>query len=286
LAEGLQSERVEKRKFLPTARVGVTLPLCSDVVVQAVVDGKTQALERGSKCAIGPDGEVIPAAAVHDPMGRQKQSGRIEYTMFDVEPNVEKVALLESALSLYTNAVYRAALRPENSELSLGNCKLALGARGELYLGVLQDNDRFLQLAESLDRGGFVAKIEFAGEQTTVGDELYRFLTWVSEFSQAQGFSPEGRDSEDFANLDRLKQLVVYSNAEEMVARSFSDYFAPDSEHYMVGNTAMVAHNYFNDLVAQDMLPLEAYLHVLQDLSAAYVGHTALIAGKFRPGLN
>lgn len=166
LENGDLSTREKWRNTLPTAKVGPTYRLSSPEARKAVRAGTAPSLERAAMHT-GP----------HNPVGRQKEQGMIEFTIFDMEPCQDKILALEIMLQHYVHIVDHAVLTNRVNDL----IETIPKEYREVFLGVIEDNEEFLKLATAIDKYGYDTEIELSGgERRKVDIILNDFLDWLS----------------------------------------------------------------------------------------------------------
>jgi len=277
LKTGRLSTREDHRLKLPTARVGQVRRLLAEETIAAVREGLAPSLERASLC----DEEGHPAAGVHNPLGRQKETGRIEFTAFDIEPNVCKVTALEALLSLYVNAIDRAVMRAPTDERSIDEViRKAKGGEEEFFLTYLDRQAQFNQLATLVENRGFQGEVALAdGGTKTAGELVLEFIDWVERLAVEQGIDREAHRQE-FAAVAWLKETVV-NMQRGMIAPNFDDYFDPQGGFYGQGSIAQIAQRRFQELTDEENIDEEeAYNLLLRELVKGYDRHLQLLVAQ------
>ncbi len=266
LVSGRLSNREAHRRLLETARVGEVRRLFDKRSIKALEEGLVPSLERAALC--NEDGE--PATGVHNPLGRQKESGRNEFTVFDVEANIEKIMALESLLTLYTTAVDRAVLRD-----NLEDVKSRLGMTSDdedFFLSVMTKQSEFDELMETVEEHGLRGEVMFNRESFAVGEVLVRFIDWVEEFAKIEGIT-EKQHREEFERVDFLRDITLRGLKGE-VAENFEDYFNKESEYFAVGTLGEIAYKRFNVLVEKrNLSPEDARAQVIVELAEGFYNH-------------
>lgn len=267
----LESDRLSyrdvKRTTFPTARVGVVRNLHDEEAIEALKEGLSPSIERASLCDEGGE----QAAGAHNPLGRQKETGRNEFTVFDIEANVDKILALESLMSLWTTIVDKAILEGRLDDL--------LGGLGVVYRRIftefLESEEVFKQISEVIEQQGIFAKLAIELEdgtkvEFTAGNLIQEFISWVREKSIQFGVANEG--SEEILKIDWLShKLQQHQNGE--VPDNFEDYLNPNSYYYAVGTIAEIAKRRFEQLTKSGITPEQAYFQILEELAEAYRKH-------------
>ncbi len=265
LKSGRLSYRDIRRMHLPTTKVGRVRRLYEEEVIQAVEEGLAPSLERASLC--DEDGKV--AMGVHNPIGRQKESGRNEFTAFDVEPNVDKKLALESLMSLFTTVVDRALLKGRITEIYQDldeNDKAIFGQ-------YLSRQDDFIRFSEAVEMDGLKALVrvdEGSLEETPVSEIILRFIDWVRDNSLRMGIVNE--EAEEIQRLEWLKDRIIKS-VQIGAPDNFRDYFDPESPYYALGTISEIAKKRFEALLAEGYEEAMAYNQILKELAEEYKNH-------------
>jgi|GEM_PF-5553333 len=262
--EDLKSDRLSyrdvRRKNLPTAQVGVVRRLYDNEVLGAVEKGLAPSLERASLC--DKNGNV--ALGVHNLVGRQKETGRIEFTAFDIEPNIDKILALESLMSLFTTIVDISVLEGVDIYSDLDPYYKYLF--GEF----LYRQEEFDSLSEDIEKYGLSAVIKVQDEEKTAGEIVLEFIKWIEETSFKLGIVDDSTEE-----IERLRWLSekLQEAVEGKIPEHFSDYFDPDNPHYAVGTVSEIARKRFFNLMNSGYAEEEAYNCVLRELAEEYRKH-------------
>lgn len=241
-AEALVLERLSYRDIhraeLPTARVGRVRRLFDEEVVTAFEEGKAPSLERASLC----DEEGKPARGVHNPLGRQKQSGRNEFTAFDIEPNVDKILALECLLSLFTTVVDKAVLEGKEDWLMEG----IDDGKKYLFFSFLSNDKEYKQLSDLVETYGVDGLIKINKELKTVGEIILNFIDFVQTKAEESGILSE--DSNEEKELLNYLRYIIGKHLEGRTADTFEEYLDPESELYAVGTVSEIARKRYKAL--------------------------------------
>ncbi len=116
------------RSQFPTARIAPVLSLLDEKTIQAFIDGRSPSLERAAL-------NGMP----HNPIGRQKQAGRIEFTVADSNYDILLTIDLENLLSYLTFAV-QSAIRHGQSDNPILNKTSANAEDYENIMTEVQQN--------------------------------------------------------------------------------------------------------------------------------------------------
>lgn len=261
------SWREQYRKILPTAQVGIVNRLLDPETIQAVEGGAAPSLERGSLC----DENGRAAAAVHNPLGRQKEWGGNELTIFDVEGNVDKIIEIEVLHGLFTAALQRSLLR--NDQLSLSRIVAGMSPQKQDYfVGCLTRKQTFMDLIELVDRDGYYGKITWDGKERLVGEVIVEFISFVERFASSQGLTPD-QLPEEYGALDKMKERIINVTLSSKVPQNFYAYFNPSSDTYAHGSMSLVAQNVWNKLRADGYSEVDTYRMVLEQVADARSKH-------------
>lgn len=253
------------RKELSTARVGPVRRLLDETTIHAFTqNGRQPSLERAALC----DSEGREGWGAHNPLGRMKESGRNEFTIFDVVADTQLLVELESALNLYTTAVHKALLRDVNSDNSLENIKLQLSEYhpnyAEFFLGLMTNQDEFDELASEVDKFGFDGKVVFVGNDVRIGEVVNQFIDFIGRLALDQNIdSPD-----DYENLSRLKARI--HDEYDTLPESFEDLLRIDSTEVSQGSIAYVAHRQFLRLVEEGVEAEMARRFVVKKYAEVY----------------
>lgn len=238
LLEGNLSSREKHRNQLPTGKVGEVYRLSDYRTRKNLLKGNAPTPERGAMSA-GP----------HHPIGRQKESGMIEYTIFDMETSQIKVHQLEIMLREYTRIVDHHVLHDSVDDLY----NSVPEEYRNVFLGIMNDQEEFFKLASAIDKDGFNAQIELENEEIRdVGKILKDFFVWIHDQSSSLG--PVEEDTtwaltalhwsipmQDFNGFDSYADYIStgYGNTAMTTQKVYAKYFAETGDYQIAMNLTL-----------------------------------------------
>lgn len=264
LSSGALSIREQKRKNLATARVG-EFGRFSDCY-EGFESGIAPSVQRAMLGKI-IEGKYYPASTVHNPAGRLKPD-IIETTIFDAEPNLEKITWVESLLNLYVTSIDAAILRDSNDPRHIDNVMVGMtDSQREFFLGMVSDQGEWDYLVGLIDTQGAKAEIIWNGQVTKVSKVLLEFISWVRELATSQGL--DANNEVDFAHLAQLENSLTCT------AETFNQYFnvrdGEGSDRFGCGSIAEVSRTIFNELIASGRYTeQQAYVEVIKAYNNAW----------------
>ncbi len=195
------TNRERERLHLPTARVGDTRSLLDSNTIEDFENGAQPSLERAALLA--ESGGHAP----HNPLGRMKQAGRNEYTMFDATYDLDLIVNLEAFLRLHTAVIHRAVLR---GDFRSENLAQLLGIKDDeynMFFTLLSNQDQFERVVNSLEIYGVNGVFEYNGQAYNIKKVLERFFDTMLRFAKYVGF--QGEDlNEARSAVDFLKERL------------------------------------------------------------------------------
>ncbi len=245
LENGVLSSREAWRKTLPTAKVGPTYKLSSPETRKSLATGRAPSPERAAM-AYGP----------HNPVGRQKEKAMIEFTIFDMEPCLEKIHALEVMLQQYVHIVDFAVLAGKINELEQSIPE----EYRNVFLGVVEDQEEFLKLATSIDQDGYNTMIDLgAGNIRSVGKILTDFLDWISGMTHELNIATHETDY----SLSYLRLIIA--NSKDEGADNYTSYIEGG-----FGNAGMTTLKVYKTHLLKVGDPILARNLTLRDLALAW----------------
>lgn len=263
LASGVHSTRERKRKNLATARVGEFGRFSHSYA--GFEQGVAPSVQRAMLGKV-KSGTYYPAATVHNPAGRLKPD-IVETTIFDAEPNLEKVTWIESLLNLYVTSVDKAMMREPGDERHISHVMEQMSdSQREFFLGMITDQEEWDVLVNLIDNQGAEAEVPWNGGFATARDVLLEFIGWVRELALFQGF--DGEVQTDFTHLKKLEHSLRCN------AETFNEYFdvldGEDSFAFGCGNIATVAQSMYQRFMNEGYEPQQAYVKVIHAYDRAW----------------
>ncbi len=223
LGDGFLSTREINRTELATARVGNFLPFSSDETVRSFIDDQSaQALERASH-----DEGKTP----HNPLGRRKGLGINEFTFLDGDFSHYKGDQLSVLLAAYTAVVDKCTVEYLHRDFNATTedvreyiFQQSEGAieRGyfDVFVGLLNNQDRFIKLIQNIDRAGLESIIEINGKEVGIDQILMKFTDWVTSMTERKGIILSEDQSSLLENFRDQLDLAKWANTFEEYAET------------------------------------------------------------------